>query len=208
MFRRKDKKTFFQRCFRFLWPQMGWLRTANYWGIRVNRLPGSVFSIARGFACGAAISFTPFVGLHFVLGGAFAWIIRGNIFASAIGTAIGNPWTFPFIWYWLYKFGLWMGFGVNGPSKINIDFAALFGQAGEAILKFDYMYLIDTAWPILLPMLIASIPTAFVMWLFFYYLIKYMMNSYRKPRSEVVQTNSLKDKTSQYLNVTNSINKE
>ena len=195
MFRRKDKKSLIQRCVGFLWPQMGWMRTANYWGIRVNRLPGSVYSIAGGFACGAAVSFTPFVGLHFVLGGGLAWIIRGNIIASAIGTAVGNPWTFPFIWYWIYKLGLWMGFGVQGASQKNIDFAALFGEAGEAVLKFDYEYLIDTTWPILFPMLMGSIPTSIVMWSFFYYLIKYMMKSYRRPSYELSQIGSLNDNT-------------
>ena len=195
MFRRKDKKSLIQRCVGFLWPQMGWIRTANYWGIRVNRLPGSVYSIAGGFACGAAVSFTPFVGLHFVLGGALAWIIRGNIIASVIGTAVGNPWTFPFIWYWIYKLGLWIGFGVEGSSQTNIDFAALFGGAGEAALKFDYQYLIDTAWPILLPMLMGSIPTSIVMWLFFYYLIKYIMKSYRSPSCVLSQSDPLSDNT-------------
>ena len=193
MFRRKDKKSIIQRFVGFLWPKMGWMRTANYWGIRVNRLPGSVYSIAGGFACGAAVSFTPFVGLHFVLGAALAWIIRGNIIASAIGTAVGNPWTFPFIWYWIYKLGLWISFGVEGSSQTNIDFAALFGEAGEAALKFDYEYLMDTAWPILLPMLIGSIPTSIVMWLFFYYLIKYVMKSYRRPSYELNQIGSLND---------------
>jgi uncharacterized protein (DUF2062 family) len=174
---------------------MGWTRTANYWALRVNRLPGSVYSIAGGFACGAAVSFTPFVGLHFIFGGVLAWTIRGNIIASAFGTAVGNPWTFPFIWFWIYKLGLWMGFGVQGPAQMNFDFAALFGQASEAALKFNHDFLIDTAWPILWPMLMGSIPTAIVMWLFFYYLIKYIINSYRRPKSESIQTNTLTNKT-------------
>ena len=195
MFRRKEKKSFIRRCLGFLWPQMGWMRTANYWALRVNRLPGSVYSIAGGFACGAAVSFTPFVGLHFIFGGVLAWTIRGNVIASAIGTAVGNPWTFPFIWFWIYKLGLWMGFGVRGPVETNFDFAALFGQASEAVLKFDYDYLIDTAWPILWPMLMGSIPTVIVMWLFFYYLIKYIINSYRRSKPERIQTKPLMDKT-------------
>jgi uncharacterized protein (DUF2062 family) len=195
MFRRKEKKSFIQSCFGFLWPQMGWTRTANYWALRANRLPGSVYSIAGGFACGAAVSFTPFVGLHFIFGGVLAWTIRGNIIAAAFGTAVGNPWTFPFIWFWIYKLGLWMGFGVQGPAQMNFDFAALFGQASEAALKFNYDYFIDTAWPILWPMLMGSIPTAIVMWLFSYYLIKYIINSYRRPKSESIQTNPLTNKT-------------
>jgi hypothetical protein len=184
MFRRKEKKIFIKRCFNFLWPEMGWKRTANYWGLRVNRLPGSVYSISSGFACGAAVSFTPFVGLHFILGGILAWIFRGNIIASAIGTVVGNPWTFPFIWVWIYKLGIWMGFESEGISQVDFDFAALFGQTSEAALKFDYEYLINTAWPILWPMLMGSVPTFIVMWLIFYYLIKYIINTYRHSSSK------------------------
>ena len=203
MFRRKQKKSVIQRCIGVLWPQMGWVRTASYWGARVNRLPGSVYSLAGGFACGAAISFTPFVGLHFILAAILAWIIRGNIIASAIGTVVGNPWTFPFIWFWIYKLGLWMGFGGQGLDQINLDFAALFGQASEAVLKFNYDYLIDTAWPILSPMLMGSIPTAIAMWLLFYYLIKCILQNYRRRFYGISQTGSVTDNSSVYENKIN-----
>jgi hypothetical protein len=36
---------------------------------------------------------------HFVLSALLAYIARANIIASAIGTVVGNPWTFPFIWW-------------------------------------------------------------------------------------------------------------
>ena len=179
MFRRKEKKTFIQRCAGNLWPGMGWRRMIKYWGLRVNRLPGSAYSISCGFACGAAVSFTPFVGLHFIFGGILAWIFRGNIIASAIGTAVGNPWTFPFIWLWIYNCGLWMGFGRRSSDQVNFDFAALFGQTSEAALKFDHEFVINNAWPILRPMLAGSVPTSIVMWLLFYYLIKHIINYYR-----------------------------
>ncbi len=174
-----------------MWPRMGWSRTGNYWAHRISRLPGSVYSIAGGFACGAAISFTPFVGLHFILGGLWAWFMRANIISSAIGTAVGNPWTFPFIWLWIYNLGVWMGFGTKGSHEGKVDFAALFGQANEAALKFDITYLAETAWPILGPMLMGSIPTAIVTWFLFYYLVKYIINSYRKSREERVQRRQL-----------------
>ena len=31
-----------------------------------------------------------------------AFVIRGNLIASMIGTAVGNPFTFPFIWLTIY----------------------------------------------------------------------------------------------------------
>ena len=184
MFRRRDKQSFFKRCCSFMWPSMSWSRTGNYWAHRISRLPGSVYSIAGGFACGAAISFTPFVGMHFVLGAIWAWSMRTNIIASAIGTAIGNPWTFPFIWVWIYSLGVWMGFGVKGSHEGEVDFAALFGHVKEATLKFDLTYLAETAWPVFGPMLMGSIPTVIVTWFLFYYLVKYIINSYRQSRVE------------------------
>ena len=63
----------------------------------MRRLPDSPTRIALGFACGVYTSFTPFFGFHFVISAALAWVLRGNIFASAIGTFFGNPLTFPFI---------------------------------------------------------------------------------------------------------------
>ena len=54
--------------------------------------------VAAGVAAGAFTSFTPFMGLHFLFAALFAWAIRGNLLASALGTFVGNPLTFPFIW--------------------------------------------------------------------------------------------------------------
>jgi len=104
IFGRRQKLTRLQRLGRLMWPRMGWRRLGKYYSFRVKRLPGTPYSIACGFACGAAVSFTPFIGFHFILGALIAWAMRGNILASAIGTAVGNPWTFAFIWpgiFWL-----------------------------------------------------------------------------------------------------------
>ena len=187
MFRRREKQSFIKRWRNLLWPRMGLSRTGNYWAHRVSRLPGSTYSIACGFACGAAISFTPFVGLHFILGGILAWLMRANIIASAIGTAVGNPWTFPFIWVWIYNIGVWMGFGTKDPAMEDLDFAALFGHVVEAALKPDVDYLAETAWPVFGPMLMGSIPTAIGTWFLFYYLAKYIITSYRHARAHRMQ---------------------
>ena len=47
-----------------VWPSMGWRRLATYAAFRISRLPNSPRQIATGFALGAAISFTPFIGFH------------------------------------------------------------------------------------------------------------------------------------------------
>ena len=187
MFNRREKPSFFSRCCNLLWPRMGWARTGNYWAHRVSRLPGSVYSIAAGFACGASISFTPFVGLHILIGGLWAWLIRSNIIASIIGTAIGNPWTFPFIWVWIYNLGVWLGFDSVEEHEKDLDFAALFGNAKQAALKFDLTFLAESVWPIFGPMLLGAIPTVIVTWFLFYFAIKHIIKTYRHSRVERVK---------------------
>jgi uncharacterized protein (DUF2062 family) len=72
---------------------------------RATRLSGTPHNVAAGVACGVAISFTPFMGFHLIGSFLLSALVRGNYLAAAIGTLVGNPWTFPFIWYLIYKFG-------------------------------------------------------------------------------------------------------
>ena len=68
-------------------------------------MPASNYAIASGVACGAMVSFTPLLGLHFLLAIMFAFLIRGNLIAALTGTFVGNPITFPFIWGLIYNVG-------------------------------------------------------------------------------------------------------
>jgi uncharacterized protein (DUF2062 family) len=132
----------------------------------VRRIPGTPYAIAAGFACGAAISMMPFPGLHFLLSGIFAWSIRASIIASAIGTAVGNPWTFPFIWLWTFEFGNWL---------IGTDKALT-----QQVITLQYLW--DHPLDLLLPMLVGSIPTAIVTWFVFYWPLKRMVGKYQTHR--------------------------
>lgn len=162
---------------------MGWRRTGYYMKHRIGRIPGSPFEIAAGFACGAAISFTPFVGLHFLFGGIWAWLIRANVVSSAIGTAVGNPWTFPFIWVWIYQCGEWMGIGGDATVDVTqLDFGALFGNMLEAVVSGDLDFLVQTAGPVFWPMLIGSLPSVAIVWVVFYVPLKVMVAGYQRAR--------------------------
>ena len=182
MFRRSQQLSLGRKVLGFFWPAMGWRRSVKYTLHRLARLPGTPYSIAGGFACGAAISFTPFVGLHFVISAIVAWAIRANILASAIGTAVGNPWTFPFIWAWLYQTGTWIVTGGERQQIAAPDFVEIFGHIMEAFLGFDGQYLIETAAPIFWPMLVSSIPTGFAVWWVFYLPLKYIVQGYQDRR--------------------------
>ena len=106
MFRRRKPLSVLKQLRAVIWPNRGFRRLFSYLFQRIIRLPGTPASIASGFASGVAASFTPFLGLHFILAGALAMLFRGNVLASAIGTFFGNPWTFILIWLADYEVGL------------------------------------------------------------------------------------------------------
>jgi len=167
MFRRRNKPGWGARVREFLWPRGGWRRTGVYFFHRVKRLPGSPYSIAAGLACGAAVSFTPFIGLHFFIAALIAWSIGGNLFASAIGTAVGNPWSFPFIWALIYRVGCWM----------------LGWEVGHALPEaLSMAYIFDNPRAVLLPMFLGSLPTSLVVWLTLFWPVKSVVANYQDMR--------------------------
>ena len=105
MFRRRLPIPLWRRLRGWLWPDIGWRRLGIYLVKRITRLPGTPHSIAAGLACGAAISFTPFIGLHTLLSVLLSFVVRGNYLAAVVGTLLGNPWTFPVIWLATYQIG-------------------------------------------------------------------------------------------------------
>lgn len=90
-----------------LWPSMGWRRTGRYYRHRLFRTGDSTYRIAAGLASGVAVSFSPFLGTHFVQAVTLSWLVRGSLVAGFVGTAAGNPWTFPFIFWLIYQTGIW-----------------------------------------------------------------------------------------------------
>jgi len=149
----------------------------------VARLPGTPYSVAAGLACGVAVSCTPFVGFHVLLGALIAWLIGANVLASVIGTAAGNPWTFPVIWIWIHELGQLMGFKGAIETVEQADFAQLFGRSMVALLRFDFGYLYEHALPVLLPMIAGSVPTAALIWIGVYFPVKSVVTAYQTKRN-------------------------
>ncbi len=167
MFRRRRPLPLFHRLKELFWPRTGFARATRYIAHRIGRLPGTPYRIAAGFACGAAISFTPFLGAHFVLALLIALAIRGSIVASAFGTVIGNPLTFPFIWAWLYVSGCWL-LGRELASDLPAQFSAA--------------YIFDHPWDILWPMTVGGIPTAVATWCVFFFPVRVLILDYQRAR--------------------------
>jgi uncharacterized protein (DUF2062 family) len=87
--------------------------------------------------------------------------------ASAAGTVIGNPWTFPFIWAWIYALGQWL----LGREAVS-DLPAVFG----------FTYIFDRPLDVLWPMTVGGVPTAIVAWVGFYWPVRGAVAEYQHAR--------------------------
>lgn len=182
MFMRRNKSSRWRRLLNFFWPEIGLGRWLRYVRHRIARIPGTPYAIAAGFACGAAVSMTPFVGFHFLLAAAVAWLIGANVVAGLLGTAVGNPWTFPAIWVFIFNVGTWI-LGGPPPTEGNAPEAAtlsyMFGHLVEAFLQLDMNYIVERAWPIIMPMLVGGVPTSVVVWIAFYFPLKRLIAAHQ-----------------------------
>ena len=138
-------------------------RASLFYFLKLIRVKDSVDKLAIGFACGAMVSFTPFIGFHFFLAIIFAFILRGNIVASLIGTFIGNPFTFPFIWIFIYRVG-------NVFFKNDQNFS----------LQFTFESLFNQGYEILAPMLIGSLIVSIPIWFITFFSLKFLILSFKK----------------------------
>jgi uncharacterized protein (DUF2062 family) len=97
--------SFFRQIEALIWPRKGVKRGWFYLLLRILRLRSTDYALAAGFASGIFASFTPLIGVHFLIACGLAWLVRGNMLMAIIGTLIGNPWTLPLIWTLIYAVG-------------------------------------------------------------------------------------------------------
>ena len=113
---------------------------------RITKIKDFPDSVALGMAWGAAVSFTPLLGFHLIICYLGTWLMRGNLIAATVGTIIGNPWTFPFIFYLDYKIGTTM-------FVSSIDF-----------YEFKISFLVENFEELFYPTLLGSLPLALLVW--------------------------------------------
>lgn len=131
VFKRRNPRTLPEWAREMVYPRGGFRRATQYVMHRMRRLPDQPERVARGFAAGVFISFTPFFGFHFLGSVALAWAIRGNILAALLGTFVGNPVTTPIIAITSVGFGRWM---MGIPDGLDVaEIGRAFAQAGSQI---------------------------------------------------------------------------
>lgn len=176
----KRRKTTWLAVREYLWPSIGWLAYLRWTEIRIKRRAGSAHNIAMGFACGAAVSFTPFLGFHFILAALFAWILRGNILASAIGTIIGNPWTFPFIWLTTFE----LGKAILGTHRDGVEMPENLDKLTFSQVWDNFSHYFDS---FILPMTAGGIPLGLAAGVILYWFTRLNIENYRRAREEMLR---------------------
>jgi len=159
------------------------------------RLSLGQHAIALGFAAGAFVSFTPFIGFHFILAGLLAFALRASILASAIGTVVGNPVTFPFIWLAAYNLGAAL-LGRAVKTELLIDLPSNSGgTANEGFLAQVHL-LWRVIEPIFLPLVIGGVPIGLVCAVLCYWLVRMSVERFQSQRRKVrtVATSRLQPK--------------
>ena len=183
LFKRRDKPRWHVRFKAWCWPDRGWKRAWTYVWRRVTRLAGTPHAIAIGCAAGVLASFTPFMGLHFILAAVLAAAVGGNLLASALGTFFGNPLSFPFIWLATYNFGGLL-LGREQKSEINISlpegfWSSVLTNPGVAPSQFW-----ETVGPVFTPMLVGGLPLGLVFAIIAYFPVKTAVETFQERRRD------------------------
>lgn len=170
LFRQRLKPQALQKLRTIMWPRRSWLRSMEYLKKRMVRLSASPHAVALGFAFGVFASCTPFVGLHFLMAAALAFIFGGNLISSAIGTAFGNPLTFPLIWATTFNIGnhvLPHAQVAFRPARLSYEF---------------FMQSLDSMMPIFARMLVGSIPLGLLSGAICYFVVRSLVGAYQLAR--------------------------
>lgn len=185
IFRRRTPADGWERARTFLWPRRSFARSAQYFQKRVLRLSATPHAVAAGVASGVFASFLPFMGLHFVIAAVVAFIIRGNMLASALGTAIGNPLTFPFIWGASYQLGRFFLYGTH-PREIEPL------HLGKALWNLEFAQLWN---PLLKPMTAGGVPLGLLFGLVFYIVTRWATAAFQERRRRRLLSRQARDDT-------------
>lgn len=171
LFKRRHKRKFWLRLRHSVNPPGGMRRSLTYNAYRLARLQGGAYNIAAGVACGFSISFTPFLGFHLLGGWLLCLLTRGNAIAMVVGSVIGNPWTFPFIWIFIYYLGLFV----------------LGQEAHEPSVALTMENLRNAPEVIFWPMTVGGVLTAIVAWPIAFFPSYKLVSAYKERRRKKIE---------------------
>ncbi|MEN8833237.1 DUF2062 domain-containing protein [Pacificibacter sp.] len=205
VFKRRDKLPLIKWMQQWIWPRGGWSRAVRYMQLRLNRLPGTPDSIARGVFAGVITAFTPFFGLHFVVAAILARLMRGNVLAALLATFAGNPLTYVPIALLSLKTGHFL-LGSEFEADHERSFFGTFYDAGHDLvhnmkaMMTDDVANWDGVWrfahDVFIPYLIGGILPGILAGLVAYYVSLPMISVFQKRRKGLLKAKfeELRDK--------------
>lgn len=171
----------------FFWALRYPHRWMQYYLFRMSRKQDAESSLSGGFAWGFAISFSPLLGIHIILTLICCKLHRKNIWAGIIGTLIGNPITFPFIWLLTYWLGsLILGSDLSGNTADLKKFFLLGTHFRLAVFNLDFsefwgttFQLLGDLWPLFKTMMLGFLILFLPIWFITNHIIYIMLVSIR-----------------------------
>ena len=184
MFSSRFKPSLWAKFRNLLWPRIGLSRACRYTMHRMARIKVTPHRLALGFAVGVFTAFTPFIGFHFALAALIALLVRGNLIASAIGTLLGNPLTFPFMWIASYNLGAHLlGLAAKDRLEIHVadDSVSFWSHGPIAALRMLW----NSIEPVLTPMLLGGVPLGILFAVVCYFLVRTSVTQFKARRMPV-----------------------
>lgn len=157
-----------------------WLIGRCFLAHRLMRLRASPHEVALGCAVGVFVAITPLLGAHMLIAALLAGLLRASVTAAVLGTFFGNPVSWPIIWTSTYAVGLQIirPDGVLGAGdfeqNVMILWAALLERSPELLNATAAL-----VWPLLLPMLVGSLPLGLLTAAIVYYISRNVIRAWR-----------------------------
>ena len=180
LFRRREAESFLERMRVHLWPRRSWSRSSRYVVYRLRRLSDTPHAVALGFAAGVFAALTPFIGTHLMMAVLIAWVIGGSVVAAVLGTFVGNPLTYPAIWYGTYQLGNLLLRGKTQAPQIDLS---------PGIFQTS----LDQLWPIIKPMTVGCLPLGLALAALSYVIVKPMVEAYKHRRRRKLELRSARE---------------
>lgn len=135
------------------------------------RVPDTPERTALAFSVGIFLGFSPFLGLHTLLGIALAFLFRLNRLATLIGVWVNVPWILvPY-----YSFATWFGILLLGqPSGVSLPHLTV-----SEVLSIAFWEWLADQWQLLVPAFIGSLLLAAILAFLAYPLARSLIRRYR-----------------------------
>jgi uncharacterized protein (TIGR03546 family) len=137
--------------------------------MRVVKIDGTPRQVAAGFALGAFIGIFPTFGLGGIIAAALSFILRLNVAATLIGSAIiMNPFTTPMFWSLSYMLG-----NLFYPTKSQVAVNEIKnGMLFKGVVDVSTVYLAG------------NVVVGLVVSVISYFVVKRAIDTYRKTRGK------------------------